>query len=156
MNGERLKIIDNLLRAGWQSYYDFARAIYCKPGQTYHYDGDFKAIRSSIVQDFRLIQDIWYCAHHGELIPQGKSTSDKSPLRAGLIVEIFESKSQKQFPAERVPELLKEKEEYFANPKVTFYRYKNRKYSIFTSGDYEKYIAFSFRSSGTRSAGNCF
>lgn len=139
---ERLVVIDKLLQKGWQSFYDFAKAIYCKPGQTYLYDRDFKASRSSIVQDFRLIQDIWYCAHHGELIPQGKSTSDKSPLRAGLIVEIFESKSQKQFSAERVPELLKEKEEYFANPKVAFYRYKNRKYSVFTSGDYDKYIAY--------------
>lgn len=151
---KRLKVIDTLLQKGWQSFYDFARAIYCKPGQTYHYDGDFKAIRSSIVQDFRLIQDIWYCAHHGELIPQGKSTSDKSPLRAELIKEIFESKSQKQFSAERVPELLKEKEQYFANPKVTFYRYKNRKYSVFSSGDYDKYIAFKTKKKTKKSLEN--
>lgn len=139
---KRLEVIDTLLQKGWQSFYDFAKAIYCKSGQTYLYDKDFKATRPSIVQDFRLIQDIWHCAHHGELIPTGNSTSDKNPLRAGLIAEIFESKSQKQFHAERVPELLKEKDEYFANPKVTYYRYKNRKYSIFTSGDYDKYIAF--------------
>ena len=139
---QRLEEIDKLLQKGWQSFYDFAKAIYCKPGQTYLYDRDFKATRSSIVLDFRLIQDIWYCAHHGELIPKGNSTSDKSPLRAGLISEIFESKTQKQFAAERVPELFKEKDEFFTNPKVTFYRYKNRKYSIFTSGDYDKYVAF--------------
>jgi len=151
---ERLEVIDKLLQKGWQSFYDFARAIYCKHGQTYHYDRDFKAIRSSIVQDFRLIQDIWYCAHHGELIPKGNSTSDKSPLRAGLIKEIFESKSQKQFSAERVPELLKEKEQYFANPKVTFYRYKNRKYSIFSSGDYDKYIAFKTKNKTKKSLEN--
>ncbi|MBP5721284.1 MAG: hypothetical protein J6W82_09530 [Bacteroidales bacterium] len=151
MNGERLKIIDNLLRAGWQSYYDFAKAIYCKPEHVYLYDGDFKAIRSSIVQDFRIIQDIWYCAHHGELIPKGNSTSDKSPLRAGLIAEIFESKTQKQFAAERVPELFKEKDEFYSNPKVTFYRYKNRKYSIFTSGDYDKYVAFKTKKKNKKS-----
>jgi len=139
---ERLKRIDELLQKGWQSFYDFARAIYCKPGQTYLYDRDFKATRSSIVLDFRLIQDIWYCAHHGELIPKGNSTSDKSPLRAGLIAEIFESKTKKQFVAERVPELFKEKDEFYSNPKVTFYRYKDRKYSIFSSGDYDKYVAF--------------
>lgn len=151
---ERLEVIDKLLQKGWQSFYDFARAIYCKHGQTYHYDRDFKAIRSSIVQVFRLIQDIWYCAHHGELIPQGKSTSDKSPLRAELIKEIFESKSQKQFSAERVPELLKEKEQYFANPKVAFYRYKNRKYSVFSSGDYDKYIAFKTKKKTKKSLEN--
>ncbi len=148
---KRLKIIDELLQKGWQSFYDFAKAIYCKPGQTYLYDRDFKASRSSIVLDFRLIQDIWYCAHHGELIPKGNSTSDKSPLRAGLIAEIFESKTQKQFAAERVTELFKEKDEFFANPKVTFYRYKNRKYSIFTSGDYDKYVAFKTKKKNKKS-----
>ena len=151
---ERLEVIDKLLQKGWQSFYDFAKAIYCKPGETYLYDKDFKATRPSIVQDFRLIQDIWYCAHHGELIPKGNSTSDKNPLRAELIAEIFESKSQKQFPAERVPELLKEKEEYFANPKVTFYRYKNRKYSVFSSGDYDKYIAFKTKKKTKKSLEN--
>ena len=148
---ERLLIIDKLLQKGWQSFYDFAKAIYCKPGQTYLYDRDFKATRSSIVQDFRIIQDIWYCAHHGELIPQGNSTSDKSPLRAGLIAEIFESKPQKQFATERVPELFKEKDDFFANPKVTFYRYKNRKYSIFTSGDYDKFVAFKTKKKNKKS-----
>lgn len=148
---ERLFIIDSLLQKGWQSFYDFAKAIHCKPGQSYLYDRDFKATRSSIVQDFRIIQDILYCAHHGELIPKGNSTSDKSPLRAGLISEIFESKTQKQFAAERVPELFKEKDEFFANPKVTFYRYKNRKYSIFTSGDYDKYIAFKTKKKNKKS-----
>lgn len=148
---ERLVTIDYLLQKGWQSFYDFAKAIYCKPGQTYLYDRDFKATRSSIVLDFRLIQDIWYCAHHGELIPKGNSTSDKSPLRAGLIAEIFESKTQKQFATERVPELFKEKDEFFANPKVTFYRYKNRKYSIFTSGDYDKYVAFKTKKKNKKS-----
>ena len=148
---ERLKIIDALLQKGWQSFYDFAKAIYCKPVQIYLYDKDFKATRSSIVLDFRLIQDIWYCAHHGALIPKGNSTSDKSPLRASLISEIFESKTQKQFAAERVPELFKEKDEFFANPKVTFYRYKNRKYSIFTSGDYDKYIAFKTKKKNKKS-----
>ena len=58
---ERLVAIDSLLQKGWQSFYDFAKAIYCKPGQIYLYDRDFKATRSSIVQDFRIIQDIWYC-----------------------------------------------------------------------------------------------
>ena len=148
---ERLLIIDKLLQKGWQSFYDFAKAIYCKPGQTYLYDRDFKATRSSIVQDFRIIQDIWYCAHHGELIPQGNSTSDKSPLRAGLIAEIFESKPQKQFATERVPELFKEKDDFFANPKVTFYRYKKRKYSIFTSGDYDKFVAFKTKKKNKKS-----
>lgn len=148
---ERLKRIDELLQKGWQSFYDFAKAIYCKPGQTYLYDRDFKATRSSIVLDFRLIQDIWYCAHHGELIPKGNSTSDKSPLRAVLIAEIFESKTQKQFAAERVPELFKEKDEFYANPKVTFYRYKNRKYSIFSSGDYDKYVAFKTKKKNKKS-----
>lgn len=151
MNEDRLIIIDKLLQLGWKSYYDFAKAIYGKPGQTYLYDRDFKATRSSIVLDFRLIQDIWYCAHHGELIPKGNSTSDKSPLRADLIAEIFESKTQKQFAAERVPELFKEKDEFFANPKVIFYRYKNRKYSIFTSGDYDKYIAFKTKKKNKKS-----
>ena len=75
---ERLVAIDSLLQKGWQSFYDFAKAIYCKPGQIYLYDRDFKATRSSIVQDFRIIQDIWYCARHEELIPKGSSTSDKS------------------------------------------------------------------------------
>ena len=91
---ERLVAIDSLLQKGWQSFYDFAKAIYCKPGQTYLYDKDFKATRPSIVQDFRLIQDIWHCAHHGELIPTGNSTSDKNPLRAGLIAEIASSPKQ--------------------------------------------------------------
>lgn len=154
MNEARLRIIDKLLQKGWQSYYDIAKAIYSKPGQSFLYDRDFKATRPSIVQDFRLIQDIWYCAHHGELIPKGNSTSDKNPLRTRLIREIFESKSQKQFSAERVPELLKEKEEFFANPKVKFYRYKNRKYSIFTSGDYDKYIAFKTKTKTKRSLEN--
>ena len=148
---QRLEEIDKLLQKGWQSFYDFAKAIYCKPGQTYLYDRDFKATRSSIVLDFRLIQDIWYCAHHGELIPKGNSTSDKNPLRASLIAEIFESKCQKQFAAERVPELFKEKDEFFANPKVTFYRYKNRKYSIFSSGDYDKYVAFKTKKKNKKS-----
>ena len=148
---QRLEEIDKLLQKGWQSFYDFAKAIYSKPGQTYLYDRDFKAIRSSIVQDFRLIQDIWYCAHHGDLIPKGDCTSDKSPLRAEIIAKIFESKCQKQFAAERVPELFKEKDEFFANPKVTFYRYKNRKYSIFTSGDYDKYIAFKTKKKNKKS-----
>ena len=151
---KRLVLIDRLLQKGWQSFYDFAKAIYCKPGQTYLYDRDFKATRSSIVLDFRLIQDIWYCAHHGELIPKGSSTSDKSPLRAELIAEIFESKTQKQFASERVPELLKEKDEYFTNPKVTFYRYKNRKYSIFLSGDYDKYVAFKTKTKNKQSLEN--
>lgn len=148
---KRLRIIDELLQKGWQSFYDFARAIYCKPGQVYLYDRDFKATRSSIVQDFRIIQDIWYCARHGELIPKGSSTSDKSPLRAELITEIFESKTQKQFVSERVPELLKEIDEYFTNPKVTFYRYRNRKYSIFSSGDYDKYVAFKTKTKNKKS-----
>lgn len=154
MNKARLIVIDKLLQQGWQSYYDFAKAIYCKPGQTYLYDKDFKATRPSIVQDFRLIQDIWHCAHHGELIPKGNSTSDKNPLRAELITEIFECKLQKQFPAERVPELLKEKDDFFANPKVTFYRYKNRKYSVFSSGDYDKYVAFRTKKKTKRSLEN--
>ncbi|MBR5677796.1 MAG: hypothetical protein IKX20_06635 [Paludibacteraceae bacterium] len=75
-------------------------------------------------------------------------------MRAELIKEIFESKSQKQFSAERVPELLKEKEQYFANPKVTFYRYKNRKYSVFSSGDYDKYIAFKTKKKTKKSLEN--
>lgn len=148
---ERLVAIDSLLQKGWQSFYDFAKAIYCKPGQIYLYDRDFKATRSSIVQDFRIIQDIWYCARHGELIPKGSSTSDKSPLRAELIAEIFESRTQKQFASERVPELLKEKDEYFTNPKVMFYRYRNRKYSIFASGDYDKYVAFKTKTKNKKS-----
>ena len=148
---QRLEEIDKLLQKGWQSFYDFAKAIYCKSGQTYLYDRDFKAIRSSIVQDFRLIQDIWYCAHHGDLIPKGDCTSDKSPLRAEIIAKIFESKTQKQFASECVPELLKEKDDYFVNPKVTFYRYKNRNYSIFSSGDYDKYIAFKTKKKNKKS-----
>lgn len=148
---ERLVTIDSLLQKGWQSFYDFAKAIYCKPGQIYLYDRDFKATRSSIVQDFRIIQDIWYCARHGELIPKVSSTSDKSPLRAELIAEIFESRTQKQFASERVPELLKEKDEYFTNPKVMFYRYRNRKYSIFASGDYDKYVAFKTKTKNKKS-----
>lgn len=148
---QRLEEIDKLLQKGWQSFYDFAKAIYSKPGQIYLYDRDFKATRSSIVLDFRIIQDIWYCAHHGELIPKGHSTSDKSPLRAELIAEIFESKTQKQFSSEHVPELLKEKDEYFTNPKVAFYRYRNRKYSIFASGDYDKYVAFKTKTKNKKS-----
>lgn len=139
---KRLEVIDTLLQKGWQSYYDFAKAIHCKPGQIYLYHKDFQLTRSSIVLDFRLIQDIWYCARHNGLIPKGNSTSDKNPLRAELINELFESKTQKQFASEIVPELFDGKDKYLSNPKVTFYRYKNRKYSVFSSGDYDKYVAF--------------
>lgn len=142
MNESRLKIIDGLLQKGWQSYYDFAKSIFGKDGRVFSYDADFKSNRSTIVQDFRLIQDIWYCARYGEAIPKVKSKSDKDPIRADIISKVFECKATKQFDSPKAPELIKGKDEYFSNPIVTFYRYKDNNYSIFSSGDYEKYIAF--------------
>lgn len=142
MNETRLKIIDGLLQKDWQSYYDFAKSIFGKDGRVFSYDADFKSNRSTIVQDFRLIQDIWYCARYGAAIPKVKSKSEKDPIRADIISKVFESKTKKQFDSPKAPELIKSKDEYFSNPIVTFYRYKDNNYSIFSSGDYEKYIAF--------------
>ena len=139
---KRLEIIDFLLQNSWQSYYDFAKSIFGKDGRVFSYDADFKSNRSTIVQDFRLIQDIWYCARYGEAIPKVKSKSDKDPIRADIISKVFECKATKQFDSPKAPELIKGKDEYFSNPIVTFYRYKDNNYSIFSSGDYEKYIAF--------------
>lgn len=138
----RLAQIDYLLQKDWQSYYDFAKSIFGKEGKVFSYDVDFKSNRSTIVQDFRLIQDIWYCARYGAAIPKVKSKSEKDPIRADIISKVFECKTKKQFDSPKAQELIKGKDEYFSNPIVTFYRYKDNNYSIFSSGDYEKYIAF--------------
>lgn len=138
----RLKIIDTLLQKGWQSYYDFAKCIFGKDGELFLYDANFQTNRATIVQDFRIIQDVWYCARYDAAIPKVKNKSDKDPVRAEIISKVFECKTKKLFDSSKAPELIKGKDEYFSNPLVTFYRYKDSKYSIFGSGDYEKYIAF--------------
>lgn len=148
---KRLEIIDFLLQNSWQSYYDFAKSIFGKDGRVFSYDADFKSNRSTIVQDFRLIQDIWYCARYGAAIPKVKSKSEKDPIRAEIISKVFECKTKKLFDSSKAPELIKGKDEYFSNPLVTFYRYKDSKYSIFGSGDYEKYIAFKTKNRAKKS-----
>ena len=153
MNESRLKIIDRLLQKGWQSYYDLAKAIYGKEGQVFLYETEFKTNhRPNIVLDFRLIQDIWYSAHFGSDIPKVKNKSDKDPIRADIVSKIFESKTKRQFGSSNVPELYnKGGNDYFKNPIVTFYRYKDKHYSIFDSGDYKKFVAFQVKNKTKKS-----
>lgn len=153
MNESRLKIIDRLLQKGWQSYYDLAKAIYGKEGQVFLYESEFKTNhRHNIVLDFRLIQDIWYSAHFGSDIPKVKNKSDKDPIRADIVSKVFESKTKRQFGFSNVPELYnKSGNDYFKNPIVTFYRYKDKHYSIFDSGDYKKFVAFQVKNKTKKS-----
>lgn len=140
MSEDRLRIIDELLRKGWQSYYDMAKAVYIKPDATepYRYKDYYDRNRGAITQVFRKIQDIWAWAHYGEILETGNDKARKSERRTAILNEIFEIKKQRQFPNGRVPE-LKQGNEYQKNPIVTFFRYKNPHYSIFDSGDYARY-----------------
>lgn len=140
MSEDRLRIIDELLRKGWQSYYDMAKAVYIKPDATepYRYKDYYDRNRGAITQVFRKIQDIWAWAHYGEVLETGNDKARKSERRKAILNEIFEIKKQRQFPNGRVPE-LKQGNEYQKNPIVTFFRYKNPHYSLFDSGDYARY-----------------
>ena len=140
MSEDRLRIIDELLRKWWQSYYDMAKAVYIKPDATepYRYKDYYDRNRGAITQIFRKIQDIWAWAHYGEILETGNDKARKSERRTALLNEIFEIKKQRQFPNGRVPE-LQDGNEYQKNPVVTFFRYKDPHYSLFESGDYAKY-----------------
>lgn len=159
MNRARLRIIDSLLQKGWQSYYDIAKAIHAvfnEPGEfgrlskfpgivsssECEYDAFLTAYRPSISHDFLDIPDIWAFSHRGVLSKKGKSTGEKNQLREEARSEVFDIKEQNEFLNNEAPELyIKGEKRFRANPKVLYFRYKNPKYSIFKSGDYEKYVA---------------
>lgn len=157
---DRLILIDRLLHEGWHSFFDFAQAIYAGPNKimnVFHYYSDFKdcEIRGSIAQDFRRIQEIWAFTHLGETIKTGHDKSKKNPIRAEVNNRLFNLQKRPQFTSSKVPELYSEKEKiYKSNPKVIFYKYKDPKYSLFKSGDYDRFVAFQTRKKNKKSLEN--
>lgn len=159
MNETRLRIIDKLLQKGWQSYYDIAKIIHESfvsekqfgklkkwPGVVHdsdcYYDALLTEYRPSISHDFLDIPDIWVYSHCGKLSKKGKSTGEKNQLRAEARDVIFHIKEQKEFRSNDAPELfIKSENRYRDNPTVQYFKYRNPKYSIFGSGDYEKFLA---------------
>lgn len=154
---DRLILIDRLLHEGWHSFFDFALAIYAGPNKVmnvFHYYSDFKdcEIRGSIAQDFRRIQEIWAFTHLGETIKTGHDKSKKNPIRTEVNNRLFNLRKRPQFTSSKVPELYSEKEKiYKSNPTVIFYKYKDPKYSLFKSGDYDRFVAFQTRKKNTKS-----
>lgn len=159
MNEARLRIIDKLLQKGWQSYYDIAKVIHesfvtekqfgklKKWSGVVHdsdcfYDALLTEYRPSLSHDILDIPDIWAYSHHGKLSKKGKSTGEKNQLRAEARTAILDIKEQKEFKSNEDPELyIKNEKKFRENPTVQYFKYKNPKYSIFDTGDYEKFLA---------------
>lgn len=159
MNEARLRIIDKLLQKGWHSYYDMAKAIHesfltekqfgklkkwtgVVHDNDCYYDALLTEYRPSLSHDILDIPDIWAYSHQGKLSKKGKSTGEKNQLRAEARAAIIDIKEQKEFKSSDAPELfIKSEKRFRENPMVQYFKYKNPKYSIFDSGDYEKYIA---------------
>lgn len=167
MNEARLKIIDKYLHDGWCSYLDIAKIINdaiqdndinpygikkFRPSKGSCHDSYNKQLiewfRGSIGQDFMDIPEIWALVHENRmLIRDGrKSTKEdqeyRSLIRSRLIEE--ELRPQYGFTSNRIRENniddpRKNSEGKIDIKKVKFYRYKDRNYSLFISGDYKIY-----------------
>ncbi len=162
MNEARLKIIDKLLRKGWCSYLDIAKAINDAIPENCHnpygldkvklkdYDTSFnkkmvELFRSSIGQDFMDIPEIWALANDDKvLMRDGKISSQEDQEYRNIIrSKLIEEEFQQQYK----PSLNKIEDGLRRNNKgevdlkrVKFYRYIDSSYSLF-AGDFKKYQA---------------
>ena len=108
-------------------------------------------LRSSIGQDFMDIPEIWALANEGRLLSRDgkKSSQDDQEYRSNVRNNLIEEEVRQQYTT-GVKRSQGDKNTTSKDPrknrdgeidikKVKFYRYKDRNYSLFSSGDFKKY-----------------
>lgn len=108
-------------------------------------------LRSSIGQDFMDIPEIWALANDGRLLSRDgkKSSKDDQEYRSNVRNNLIEEEVRQQYTTgskrSQVDEETTSKDPRKNSDgeidikKVKFYRYKDRNYSLFASGDFKKY-----------------
>lgn len=108
-------------------------------------------LRSSIGQDFMDIPEIWALANEGRLLSRDgkKSSQDDQEYRSIIRNTLIEEEVRPQYtigPARSQVDKdttskdpRKNRDGEIDIKKVKFYRYKDRNYSLFASGDFKKY-----------------
>ena len=103
-------------------------------------------LRSSIGQDFMDIPEIWALANEGRLLSRdGKKSSDEDKkYRTKIRNLLIEEKVDRQYDCRSTKssyndDARRNSEGEIDLNRVKFYRYKDRNYSLFTSGDFKKY-----------------
>ena len=108
-------------------------------------------LRSSIGQDFMDIPEIWALANEGRLLSRDgkKSSQDDQEYRSNVRNNLIEEEVRPQYTtgskrSQVVKDTIskdprKNSDGEIDIKKVKFYRYKDRNYSLFASGDFKKY-----------------
>lgn len=103
--------------------------------------------RATLVQDLRIILDIYAFAHYGRILKKYGSKEDNQ-FRNKMRGELFSEKKEKQY-GNRIPlELCTNKLGVVdKNTEVTFFKYSEEKkgYSLFGSGDFQSYQSAKFK-----------
>ena len=110
-------------------------------------------LRSSIGQDFMDIPEIWALANEGRLLSRDgkKSSQDDQEYRSNIRNNLIEEEVRQQYTTgykrsqvdknTTSKDPRKNRDGEIDIKKVKFYRYKDRNYSLFASGDFKKYQA---------------
>lgn len=108
-------------------------------------------LRSSIGQDFMDIPEIWALAHEGRILSRDgkKSSQDDQEYRSNVRNNLIEEEVRPQYTIGSKRSQVnknttskdprKNRDGEIDIKKVKFYRYKDRNYSLFASGDFKKY-----------------
>lgn len=108
-------------------------------------------LRSSIGQDFMDIPEIWALANEGRLLSRDgkKSSQDDQEYRSNVRNNLIEEEVRQQYTIGSKRSQVdknttskdprKNRDGEIDIKKVKFYRYKDRNYSLFSSGDFKKY-----------------
>ena len=108
-------------------------------------------LRSSIGQDFMDIPEIWALANEGRLLSRDgkKSSQDDQEYRSNVRNNLIEEEVRQQYTTGSKRSQVdknttskdprKNRDGEIDIKKVKFYRYKDRNYSLFSSGDFKKY-----------------
>lgn len=102
--------------------------------------------RTFIGQDFMDIPQIWSLANEGRILARNGKKSSKEDLeyRTKIRNLLIEEKVDRQYGRQSAKSSVDNADRLNSQgeidlKKVKFYRYKDRNYSLFTSGDYKKY-----------------